>query len=55
MGQPQRQEQYYEALYGNGERGNSKANAHRQDALRLEDLLGDPIEFELSDFACQEA
>ncbi|HYF41156.1 MAG TPA: hypothetical protein VEA35_01790 [Ramlibacter sp.] len=53
MGQPQRQEQHYEALYGNGEPGHSKANAHRQDVLRLEELLYDPIEFELSDFSAQ--
>ncbi len=51
MGQPQRQEQHYEAMYGNGEPGTSKANAHRQDALRLEELLYDPIEFELGDFS----
>ncbi len=51
MGQAQRQEYLDELAYGNGEPAHSKANAHRTEALRLEDLVGDPIYFELADRA----
>lgn len=49
MGQPQRQEKFLETLYGNGENGSSKMNTQRADVLRLEELLDDPIYFELAD------
>ena len=49
MGQAQRQEQQYEALYGNREPGTNKANGGRTEVLYLDDLLGDAIAFELRD------
>ncbi|WP_395687021.1 hypothetical protein [Caenimonas koreensis] len=51
MGYAQRQEQHDEQRYGNGEPGNSRANAAQRDALRLEDLLDDVFEFVLADRA----
>jgi len=51
MGQPQRQEHLYESLYGNGEPGTSKMNLGQREVLRLEDLVGDPIYYELADLS----
>ena len=51
MGQPQRQEYLYETLYGNGEPGTSPMNLGQREVLRLEDLLGDAVAYELTDFA----
>lgn len=50
MGLPQRQEHLYESLYGNGEPATGTVNLGQRDALRLEDLLGDAVAYELAEF-----